>query len=272
MGEPGGGGWQLAEGHGENVAGRRCPRHPELPYAGWMDRGRNKLGAGRIAALVAVCLFAGVVLNVAVAWGLVWLGQFVRLGPTPDAVSVTSAPVDAIALPDGLPHPDKFFKNELPGETYWQMLWDEPGPDGKAVWPSTRTTVAHLTRSGWPMRSLQHVQMFDLRNPGRIITVISPRSFAGWRSGIDLGLTRFGLFPVWPGFVVNSLLFAASIALVGWTLVTLRAALRMQRGQCTWCKYDRRGLAAGAPCPECGGLPAVAVAHPPGTGGPPGAR
>jgi hypothetical protein len=45
----------------------------------------------------------------------------------------------------------------------------------------------------------------------------------------------------------------------GWALVWWRPILRDRQlrraNRCLRCEYDRRGLAAGAPCPECGLAP-----------------
>jgi hypothetical protein len=62
------------------------------------------------------------------------------------------------------------------------------------------------------------------------------------------------LVPVWPGFAVNTLLYA----IVLWFLIpgpfVLRRLIRIKRGRCPKCGYDLRGAipGAGGGCPECG--------------------
>ncbi len=242
-----------------------------MGYAGKVKMTRGKPRAWRIAAWVALCLLAGVVLNVAVAWGLVWLPPL-PMGWMTSWDRVPTAPVDSIALPPHLPTLNKFFSRSSAGQTQWQMIWDEPAADGTEAAKPARTIVANLSHSGLPMLSMQYQEIVDVRNPGQIISLISPGSLASWRGGIDLGPNRFGLFPVWPGFAVNTLIFATTIAWVWRGVLTFRAARRVRGGLCASCGYDRRGLATGTPCPECGGLPAVDVAHPQRTGGPPAAQ
>ncbi len=63
--------------------------------------------------------------------------------------------------------------------------------------------------------------------------------------------------PLWPGFALNTLFYAA----LAWGLWQLPLAIRRRRrrskGLCVRCGYDLKGLAAGAVCPECG-RPALA--------------
>lgn len=61
--------------------------------------------------------------------------------------------------------------------------------------------------------------------------------------------------PIWTGLLPAAVLFAppwfALISLPWWLLAWIRAR-RRGRGLCVRCRYDRRGLADQAPCPECG--------------------
>jgi hypothetical protein len=63
------------------------------------------------------------------------------------------------------------------------------------------------------------------------------------------------LRPLWPGFVVNTLLAAAAGWLVLTALGSARWHWRRRRGHCAYCGYSRRGLAPNAVCPECGTNP-----------------
>ena len=59
------------------------------------------------------------------------------------------------------------------------------------------------------------------------------------------------LLPIWPGFAVNTIFYAAIL----WPLIcgpfVLRRLIRRKRGLCVACGYDLRHADHNA-CPECG--------------------
>lgn len=62
-------------------------------------------------------------------------------------------------------------------------------------------------------------------------------------------------YVLWPGFLLNMLFWSIVIAAPWWLragFVSLRARRRRQAGRCPKCGYMRSGIAAEAPCPECG--------------------
>ncbi len=71
-------------------------------------------------------------------------------------------------------------------------------------------------------------------------------------------MARLPLFPVWPGFALNTLFYAA-LAWMLWQLpLALRRRRRRSKGLCVRCGYDRKGIGEEVVCPECGGIPGAA--------------
>jgi hypothetical protein len=125
---------------------------------------------------------------------------------------------------------------------------------------STRRTdpsiVAHtmiVDAYGLPFRSMRTTRR--MVQQGRDVTtndqtgfeagMIVPRQF----NPSQTATLRFAFEPVWPGFVLNSLLYAMPVASLIVAAGLLRARRRRRRGRCVRCNYDLAGLDA---CPECG--------------------
>ena len=105
---------------------------------------------------------------------------------------------------------------------------------------------------GWPMLSLwcqRVLYVFDgttfkeFETRGFIAIPILPDDYWGSR-----GLP---LYPIWPGFVVNLLFYAAFLWLLFTFQRSMRRVIRCKRGLCVKCAYDLRGVKHEA-CPECG--------------------
>jgi len=57
---------------------------------------------------------------------------------------------------------------------------------------------------------------------------------------------------LWGGLLVDALLYGTLVWGIGQALLAGWRKLGVKPGQCRRCGYDRRGLGAGARCPECG--------------------
>ena len=57
------------------------------------------------------------------------------------------------------------------------------------------------------------------------------------------------LRPIWPGFAVNTLFYAAFLWLLGHSVFAMRRFIRMKRGLCVKCGYP---MGESAVCSECG--------------------
>lgn len=62
--------------------------------------------------------------------------------------------------------------------------------------------------------------------------------------------------PVWPGWLLNTLVHGGSLFAVALSTLLLtrrvRSARRRRRGLCTTCGYAMHATPIGSPCPECG--------------------
>ncbi len=70
---------------------------------------------------------------------------------------------------------------------------------------------------------------------------------------------RLALLPIWPGFAVNTTLYALPWLAAWWGINRTRKWLRHRRGGCPNCAYDRSGLSTDTPCPECGLVPVTTI-------------
>ena len=110
-----------------------------------------------------------------------------------------------------------------------------------------RVSALHIT-SGWPARSLAG-EVWDEIRPGQSRWLNRQAAFVD----VD-GLYALPLRPIWPGFAINTIFYAA-IFVILWLLAlgpfTARRFIRRKRGHCIKCGYDLRH-AEHEVCPECG--------------------
>ena len=220
---------------------------------------------------IAVFLLAGAVANVAVAWGCaVWTlrGEF-GIG--------LNEPVDDHPWLRGSdwklrPEDDDFVwaaRREISGfglqrkafmlyPRWWVPYRD---PDVKPR-PLSAATIVVRDRSGWPLRALQGEQwllksedypdvparrwFFESR-----FAIANVRVFNSWKGMMATDNRLLAYLPIWPGFTVNTLFYAAIL----WVLIpgpfALRRLIRRRHGLCPNCAYDLRHAEHEA-CPECG--------------------
>ncbi|MEQ9095993.1 MAG: hypothetical protein RIE32_06990 [Phycisphaerales bacterium] len=181
----------------------------------------------------------------------------------------------------GYPFPFMLFETDS-SRAHWRVLGSEAGilNDAFATDDGSVHDVLILVRTGWPMPSMEigahYAELVEVAPVGlgfkRVEEFAAPPVVA-ISSGIELWAaprpspvasggspTRYAvtdrfalpLLPIWPGFLLNTLLYAL-LLFIAWRLPgVLRRAVRRRRGRCVGCGYDRGGLDAGAACPECG--------------------
>jgi len=112
-------------------------------------------------------------------------------------------------------------------------------------------------RSGWPLYGLESAGM---RHRGDNIDTVLRK--AAWNSSRPypinggneydwLAREQLPLLPIWPGFAINTIFYAAILWMLCLGFGAVRRRRRLKRGLCVKCAYDLRGTSSGV-CPECG--------------------
>jgi hypothetical protein len=116
---------------------------------------------------------------------------------------------------------------------------------------------------GFPLRSLGH----ELKLRPRVKFEQNGLS-CEWkvRYGIiispgSLAPRALPLRPIWPGFAINTIFYAAIVWMMFAVPGTVRRRVRIKRGQCASCGYSLRGrgrsTSGNDTCPECGAIDSV---------------
>ncbi len=231
--------------------------------------------------IVAIFLLAGAVVNVAVAWGCAAWFPFETRQRRPHEYAIDYIRRNLSADPDAAEIVD-YWRIRRHGALYFSASRqhldtedDEPPNFRSWSWPEGMTPEAlrprwlqvrpycdsvlvhrYVFAWGWPLLSLwcEH-EVVDIHSltPPRIYRV---------HGGIETSLEPIKLYygtyarvlplrPIWPGFAVNAIFYAAIL----WLLIpgpfALRRLVRRRRGLCPACGYDLRHGEHEA-CPECG--------------------
>ena len=225
---------------------------------------------------LALFLFLGAIINVAVAWGLVW-----TLGVHQEPVLWQSVIVSRI---DGESpnHTWSVTRYNYTGATRVFSSYRPPYPDvgydgdPGSLLPSwnpdyfsgiKREDLVNLVRMqegrGFPMLSLwgqaaadnKVVSLPDCELEYAIL--INPNeplmgSYGNLPALNNLYQIRFlPLHPIWPGFAINTIFYAVLVWCITLAPFTARRMIRRKRNLCIKCGYDLRGSSGGG-CFECG--------------------
>jgi len=223
---------------------------------------------------ISLCLLLSTVLGVAttvgVAWGLAWLAVW---GPPSDSQNFADpryADLWTEARPAGAPEvpaswtkdSDTFVimwtgitssRGEAEQIDLWTLFWIESG------WPAPALEGGEW-RVERTQRSFAHTAKWIIGSAGSFYPI-------GYPAGNTSALRLLPLRPIFPGFLVNTLFYAAIWFGIFFGVAALRRAIRRGRGRCVKCGYDLRGHHSPHPhpqplsrgergvqvgCPECG--------------------
>lgn len=136
-----------------------------------------------------------------------------------------------------------------------RLFQDEPALPDWAAFPSEfavrpKSRFVWSVASGWPLLALVGHPTENARPPGRFSMYVDrPQGPGPW--AIPFRGYLFPAKPIWPGFLINTLVYLPAAWLLLWTPRFVAGRLRAWRGKCPRCSYDLTGL-VGIGCPECG--------------------
>jgi hypothetical protein len=208
----------------------------------------------RWALRIFVFLLLGAIVNIAVAWGLAAWGSY-RFIPE-QFYSRDQKPRWLCSVDIGIGMTRTSF---VPDNGNWGG--ETSPPDGFTVpyWsrariPPSTETIEDSTMPwynehayGWPMRSA----IGELRNskPTRAWLVIDGVEVLRSNSGSPMPFRVIPIRPIWPGFAINTLFYAAILWALFAVPAVLRRKRRIKRGLCAKCAYP---LGESPVCTECG--------------------
>jgi hypothetical protein len=198
-------------------------------------------------------LVLGAIVNVAVAWVCALIAPEYQSSRTP--MNVDSWPQPVLK---GWPRKPVVFN------AYSQISlcfsWEEFRASEEQSAGSTLTKNEFTLQKLWvglPFRCATGNVWRESHESNSPISVPFTR-FQYWYDGMSVWHTTkpFPIRPVWPGFAINTIFYAAVL----WVLLAfpgaVRRFVRRRRGRCTRCGYDLRGQVADDNrqilCPECG--------------------
>jgi hypothetical protein len=177
---------------------------------------KGRGGLKRRLLKLGLWLLLGAIINVAVAWGCAAFGRTARW-PTPKQES-TPFLVEWRGL--GLQRKSSTTYNDDSGR--WETVC--------------------LHKAGWPMLSLMRTNVITNVGAQPSLAAVFPQHEQRLYA------------PIFPGFAINTVFYAAVLWVVFASPGKLRRRIRRRRGLCVRCGYDLRGSASSAStiCPECG--------------------
>lgn len=235
---------------------------------------------------VGLCVLAGLLLANLLAWSLALTVRQRILPRTAEHVFVSGDGVWHVSIVKGAGYEDHFWSGFAPptGENSPEEVAEDlrtlmqlrrSAQDTVLVspsrprWGSLADASADLRPAydigadcgfGWPMPALawrvRGEESGTLQTGG--MSIIKERlewgvPISGTPSVLQRDFKALPLRPIWIGMVTNTLLASVLVGAVWFGVPAIRRTLRVRRGLCPWCGYDRSGAQPESPCPECAG-------------------
>jgi predicted RNA-binding Zn-ribbon protein involved in translation (DUF1610 family) len=214
----------------------------------------SRNGVKRRAFKLLLFLLAGAIINVAVAWSIATRQPPLQTTYHTGQIYFDEKPRWSTRLTRGqgwLTIDAKVWGGF--GSSYgstksvpeWSATFTHPTKE-QVVLSGHATPLEHIVEvaNGWPLLSL-----YSRTSSSEVVDDVA---------GIEAGFIRHNLIwpvqPIWPGFAINTIFYAA----IMWMLFALpgvpravRRRVRIKRGQCASCGYSLRESVS-EKCPECG--------------------
>jgi hypothetical protein len=199
----------------------------------------------RTLVMILLLLASGAIINVTVAWGLA-LQIEIGFGPA-------TPPLVVLKEQDWIVDHLKFDPNAAPISKVWRLTgFGREHSSGSTRTESEQAAWAgcDMNRDGWPFRSMKSEAWFG--NPASKLngfhgvwrpTWIDPKVFR------RTGCFGFAMQPIWPGFAINTMFYAAILWPIFAAPGRVRRFIRGRRGQCPACAYP---VGSSTVCTECG--------------------
>ena len=219
----------------------------------------------RLTKLV-VFLLLGAIVNVAVAWGCALSFRLSRAGPSPKKVEAIRMELE----PEGGWSFRAITRDEWPAVVLYYSYWDTRNErvDCDEVERSTDLRPFELAPSWADLRmppaidyEIRWVHAFGWPFVSMWREYSPSGTGYGWKvlHGFEVAFLHpdgsspraIPLDPIWSGFAINTIFYAAVLWLLTLGPFAARRMIRRKRGLCIKCGYDLRDdFSAG--CPECG--------------------